>query len=469
MAISDVGSRKFPPGRWFIPAGVILYWICHIVFYPGYYSIQDERVYLARAHEISRGVFFPAETARSDAAVSMDKYPAGAALLLSLFLKVHPRAVYLLNPILLTLLTLMLAHILRRCKIPEYFALLALFHPVMLIFSRTVMSDPPAAFFFLLAVLLLFYHKKALFFGALALGFTLSLRVALAPASSLVFLIALWRFKKERLAFFLLLAGFLLGVAPFMLYLRQTDLFAPAAYASDIKNVSAFLFFPRFLHNFLSLNLIYPGMLVIGLIPRYKESVAVKSACVTAVAILSFFVLFTGGEGVMGLALTQRFFLFILAPLLIGYSRFLHQRVFTSPNRFIILFIPLVAGAFVLAPIHQKRLDRNRAFHDVIYQHTTENALLIIDDKSEELAWDPSGARRILNIEIAREPARILAHVEKAQSRGADVFVILLDRDPGKKRTPGHGAPFTFILNHFKAEEVAAHENEWQLKILKLP
>ena len=444
-----------------LPAGIILYWGCYGIFYPHFYSTQDERVYLAKAHAVSQGNLFPENLDRSS--LWMERYPSGQALLLSAFLQVGYSSVYLLNPTFLTLLVLILAALLEKNGVPRYFALLALFHPAFLLFSRTLLSDIPAAFFFLLALWLLLSLRQAYFFGAFALGFTVSLRVAMLPFASLCLLYVLWKLSTIRNAG-QILGGFALGALPFFFYLYQSN-FLSSYVASDVPQISLGNFFPHLAIYFLGLNTIYPLMFILGIIPRYREAFFFKTICLAALLFFPFFMLADPGDKTLLtlLILCQRFFLFIMGPLLIGYSLFLSRKLITNEQRFLPLILLLAVGAFGGSFLHQRMLDQNKSIHDAIYAYTPPGSILIVDDSAQELILNMFGERIIVETG-EREPFQAERRALQEIFHEIDSFrsdaIFLIDWDRGDQTQWNAGKA---ILERYQSEEIVNQSNEGRI------
>lgn len=451
-----------PVKPYLLPAGIILYWICYGTFYPEFYSIQDERAYLAKAHSLSQGYVFP-ENAENEASW-IDRYPPGQALLLSGLLKIGYHSIYLLNPVFLTLIAFILAALLEENGVPRYFAVLALFHPAMLLFSRTLMSDIPAAFFFLLAVWLLLYRHNTLFLGAFALGFTVSLRVAMTPFAGLGLLYVLWQ-QKESQAGVKILAGFFLGIIPFFYYIYQSSFFS--AYAiSDVPRISLWNFFPHVAIYLLALNVIYPFLFVLGVMPRYKGDLFLKTTCVLALLFFPFFGRHPFDDLITALIIDQRFFLFTISPLLVGYSLFLKRTLITNEIRFLAVLIILVVGSFAASLLHQEALKQNKALNTVIYENTTAGSLLITDDSVEELILDIFGQRKVLNtgerdVEQSKDQALHETFRQINAFGSGKIFLVYLDRG-GERWRDGDS-----ILAHYRSKEVANYRGGWHSGILR--
>jgi len=463
MSVSSFKNHIFP-------TGIVIFWICYGIYYPNFYSIEDERIYLEKAYHISQGSFF-SEDIDNYLDISINKYPPGQPILLSFFLKIGYRYIFLLNPLLLTLLTIILSIILRKNAIPNYFALLILFHPAMFIFSRTIMSDIPAAFFFMLAIWLLLYHKNLHFFGAFALGFTNSLRLAIFPFSGIFLLYVIWQQKNNGRKLCEILFGYFLGIIPFLYYIYQVNIFSPTVYAFDI---GTFISMEGVLSNafiyLLSLNLIYPLMFILGIISRYKKETLLKCICIIALFFFPFFYgyppfyFYPSKDNFISLVLNQRYFLFVISPLFVGYSYFLSRKVITNEKRFLVIFLLMIIGASVISYVHQNVLNQQYDFHEVIHNHTTEDSLLITNEGTTELIQILFGKRRILNTDFIRNPEDILRQVELFQP--GDVFLIYLDRKDGKEFIDRR--LLIAVLEYFQYQEIVHFQKGWDLKIYRI-
>lgn len=444
--------------RLILPAGICFYVLCYGFYYPTFYAIQDEQIYLAKTYRLAEGDWFSPRSAGADPRI--DKYPAGQALLLAPLFKLGYRCVFLLNPVLLILITLTMAAFLKRRGVPGYFSLLTLFHPAMFLFSRTIMSDIPAAFFFLVAVWLLLERQKAPFCGALALGFTISLRVAMVPFAALTLAYALWR-RPARGAVLRLISGFAAGVVPFGYYLQQSLWFS--AYARhDIPNILLAPIVPHGVAYLVSLNVMYPLMFAVGILQPFPGGRFLKVLSVLAVLVFPVLTTYEGRDLLVVLVFSQRLFLFTIGPLLIGYSLFLSRRLITDERRFALVVSVLALGAVALSAGHQNAVKRHYAFHREIYRHTTDGSMVITDDRSVKLIQEAFGKKRTsLNTEIIRTAAEMFAQIDAFS--GGDVFLIDIAREPEDRWPQGDA-----ILARYETREVTRYDNEWAMRIFKV-
>jgi hypothetical protein len=411
-----------------LPVGIVFFWICYWIYYPNFYAYQDEQIYLEKAHQLSQGVFSRGKTSDS-LHVNIDRYPPGQSILLAILLKFGYKYIFLLNPFLLSLTTLILARIMRRYSIPNYFALLILFHPTMFLLSRTIMSDIPSAFFFLLSVWILFFRKGMHFVGAAALGYCVSLRLAMIPFSGLCIVYALFQQRINTRHVLQILAGFFLGIIPFLIYTYQVNIFSPTAYGNELTSMGDVI--PHAAAYFISLNIIYPLMFILGIFPRYEKGWMLKGICVMAFVFFPFFTLFQVPDPLIELVIIQRYLIFIIGFLLIGYSLFLSKKIITNEIRFSFIFILMIVGAFFISSMHQPYLNRHYTFHKVIYDHTTEGSLIIVDDRNSELIQVALGDRKIINTELVQNNEEIFRLIELFLP--GDVYLIYLDRRDEEK------------------------------------
>ena len=438
-----------------LPIGIAVYALLFLAFYPPFYASQDERTYLAKAFSLSQGELFHSVPPPGE--MWIDKYPPGQALLLAAALKFGDWAIALVNPIALILATLILADLLRKRSVPEHFALLLLFHPAMFLFSRTIMADVTSAFAFLLSFWLLLERRRSWLLGGLALGFTVSLRVAMLPFAALGLVWVLWR-EREPAVLWRVASGFALGLIPFVYYLQQSQLLS--GYAHDVQSMSASNIVPHSALYFVSLNIVYPAMFLIGLTQRYRKETFLKITCLLA---LMFFPIFTRhpGEELKLLVLVQRYFLFIIGPLLIGYSLFLKQRIIVDTRRFLTLGTLLVAAAIAVSVAHQDLLNRNAGFHQTIYEHTADEALLITDDRTVELIQDAAGRRLTLNAELVGSVEDIVRQIDASGSR--DVFLIYMRRERDEQWAMGDA-----ILERYEWVQTVSRTDKWHLQLFQL-
>ena len=132
--------------RLLLVAGV-LYTILAVFFWPSIHTTMDESAYLVAAYALRHGTFYP-DMAGVSAVMSypigghiVTQYPPGMAFLLAGFSLAGWGMVFALNLVVHLLTFWTVIRILRRLSISPVYAILYLFYPTAVIYSRTVMSD----------------------------------------------------------------------------------------------------------------------------------------------------------------------------------------------------------------------------------------------------------------------------------------------------------------------------------------
>ncbi len=204
--------------------GLVVYILGFFVFYPRIPAIVDENAYLTQAllfksgklayDDLSIPVPILSFDQRADGGHIVSKYPPGNALLLLPFTFIHWRATFLLGLLSAVAGTIIFARMMRRV-IPDAltgWALLWLYYPPVLVYSRTIMSDLPASVAVLVAFYLLFFRRSGGFFLA-GLIFGLGCLIRYTNTVLLIpFIIILWLDRKDGRS----LATFVSGVIPWL-------------------------------------------------------------------------------------------------------------------------------------------------------------------------------------------------------------------------------------------------------------
>jgi hypothetical protein len=334
----------------------------------------------------------------------------------------------------------------------------------MVVLSRTIMSDIAGAFFFLLGVWLLVDRGMAFGRGGLALGFAVSVRLALVPSVALVLLYAL-RQRAGNTGRVRLGIGLAIGALPVVYYAVQSMSLPVFAYGRhDVAEASLANALLHVAASVTSLNIVYPLMLILGLIPRYRDHVVLKMVCASAIILLAPFPGDGAGDGGsvprLLLVLSQRYCLFAIGPILIGYCLWLHRRLLTNATRFLPLALLLGAGVVAVNWVHQGQLARNYDFHRAIYRYTTGGSLLIVDDRTVKLIQDLFGERDTLNTEFVTTSEELYRRVE---SHSGKVYLVYLRRQPAASWPQGD-----LILERYVTQEVGRYTDRWELRVFRV-
>ncbi len=327
---------------------LLLFFILQIallfIFYPEFYGIHDEDAYLTTAYSLQHGSFFYEETISSDffekvnnGALSL--YPPGNSLLLIPFTSIHWRFGFLKNILLYIGSFLLFLLILKKLNIDPVFSLFLLFHPTILLYSRTLMSDIPSMFFLLLAVFLLLDKKN------IAAGFSLGFLILLRYPNLIIILgilIALLYKKEYRKA--LLICP---GIAFFFFLLLFYFLYAFGSFLGPTSFGLGF-FHPKYIlyklpYYFVTLNILYPGLLLGTIffgVKNKKLSLFVIPSLIL-ITFYSFYYYIDGGNNIIEkLIKSQRFMIPIIPFLLIPYLDFLQNKKFAK--KVFVFSIPLL-------------------------------------------------------------------------------------------------------------------------------
>jgi len=245
------------------------------IFYPPYYAISDEQAYLSTAYALGKGTLFldNAGLKNTIAAIRtgkhlINKYPIGNSLLLAPFTIINWKLGFLRNYIFFLAGFLLFLKILEHYSIDRKMALLYLLHPSIILYSRTLMSDIPSIFFALLGVYLIL--KKKYYLAGISLGFNLLIRYTnlLIPLGICAGILLEKRFKDVLK----ILPGIFLGLGLLLLYNRVAwgDFIIPfirtggGTFSMKYLGTSG-------LYYLISLNVLYPFMLVITLVQGIKK------------------------------------------------------------------------------------------------------------------------------------------------------------------------------------------------------
>ncbi len=239
---------------WLLVAGIVLYVLTFLALYPRTTAIVDEDAYLTEAFLLrtgrlsyaGSGIPAPHMTVESHGRLS-SKYPPGTSLLLVPFTLFGWRAVFVSGLLLALAGTALFGLILKRLA-PEadpVWALLYLFHPAVVLFSRTVMSDLLAATLVLAAFYCLLRRGGWLLASGFILGLACLVRYSNAIFVPVFLLLALrpagLRSALTLLAGFAPLAGLIAAYnayaygSPFSFPMYLTGHFSPAYFLHNVR------------------------------------------------------------------------------------------------------------------------------------------------------------------------------------------------------------------------------------------
>ncbi|MEJ2354626.1 MAG: hypothetical protein P8Y62_01785 [candidate division WOR-3 bacterium] len=362
------------------------------LFYPDFYGIYDEDLYLTATHAMQNGSFFyeksgvdaPLLGAVEGTKGAVSIYPPGNSVLLLPFTVIHWKLGFLKNILLYIGSFLLFISILRKLKIDPMYSLVFLLHPTIVLFSRTLMSDIPSMFFLLVGVLLLL-DKKNLGAG-FSLGFLLLLRYP-----NVILIIGIFGallYRKEYKKSLRLLPGivfFSFALFGYVMHVYGSILGPFAVDGARSFGFSYFIYnFPYYL---LSLNVLFPGMLLIAIFFGFKNKKSFLFIIPSLLIIIfySFYYYIDGGSNIIEkLVKGQRFMIPVIPLLLIPYLQFFHNRKFMKK-----VFVFVVPLLFIFAcGIHYKHYEfvkKEKILSQTVRENIGDSDVVICNSDTDEL------------------------------------------------------------------------------------
>ncbi len=437
--------------------GFLFYSISYFLFYPLTIGIVDETAYLSTAYALQKGNIYYDRAGLTSVPAMIEigghlisRYGPGNSILLLPFTVIHWRASFLRGYILMGLGYLLSILILSHFHLPAIYSLLFLFHPSLLLYSRTIMSDLPACIFGLFGLYLFIKNRPCPAGLILGLGIAIRYPLLLIPGALGLVLIRQKRIKE----FLKILIGIIIGVVPLLLYhlLFFNSFLGPmtvGAVGFSINN------FPgMFISYLLSLNLFYPFLLIIPFFSKMKERWIFILPAIFFVVFFSFYYFRDTGKN-FGEALVrqQRFMLPVIPLLLIPYAEIL--RNLKAINRLIIVFILFLFSLGVaISYAHQQFLKEEISYQKKLYTFTQDADLIICNKDVFELVNPYIKPLRWLPFEIegrlvslkgykASQKNTILVCLAR-EERIKSLFQELLEQFPGAEEVYKETQPIYF-------------------------
>ena len=473
MRVTSPGPVR-PRGRWLFVAGLALYEVLFAVFYPPTFAIVDEDAYLTQAllfrsgrltYENS-GIPAPHMTVEHGGRLA-SKYPPGNSLLLVPFTLFGWRGVFACGLVLSLLGTWLFLLALRRI-VPgadESWALLYLFYPVSVLFSRTVMSDLPAATAVLAAFVLLVRrrHLPAGLLLGLACLVRYSTAVLVPVFGVLVVFGAARRWKSLGLfALGLVPAGMLAagwnwhcygGPLGFPMYL--TGNFHPGYF---LRNVAFYL--P-------ALFVLYPLMPVAPVLAGRKWR---RHLVLPGLAVLLLYCFASYLPGHLGFPARELVGLRYLLPgivfFVLGYAVVLAR--FEAGHRW--FRFARLAGLVLLAGLaaavhlrHDRLLEEQARYRDLVYEKVPPGALLVCDAEVSELVSFAWGRRDWIHFVEFGVPTPVDGRIA-----GRDTVYAAMMSPPGAEDDSERAMFLSLLARHRERRIVLREEGPRRLEIYRL-
>ncbi|MGB9722055.1 MAG: ArnT family glycosyltransferase [bacterium] len=449
--------------RTIVVIGVILFTFLFFYFYPINIGIVDETAYLSMTYAFQNGKLYYDSAGIESAPASMitnghlvSRYPPGNSILLLPFSVVHWKWIFLRGYILMIIGLIIFILILSHYRLPLYYALLFLFHPSLLLYSRTIMSDLPSTIFSLLG--LLFLMKRRIFLSSILFGLSIAIRypIVLVPASSgLIFL-----YRRQIKALIRLLVGVLIGIVPLLLY----NIICFKTFTGPVKaNIVGFSLAnlpAMFIQFFVSMNILYPLLFITAFKTKIKEK---WFFILPALLFLLFFSLQyfmdTGKNFLETIILGQRYMLPVVPFLLIPYIEVLNQ---IRLNKIVLIFcLGLIVLGACLHNKHEQYLKQQSAYQNKLYQYTQGAETIVCNKDVYELinpfiksikwiSFESEG--KLLQFSISEDNQSVYLACLAREEYVRKIFVDLLNKFPARQEIYSENIPYYFSIWQLKEQ-----------------
>jgi len=421
--------------------GFVLFTILFFLFYPANTGIVDETAYLSMAYTFQNGKLYYDQAGIHSAPASItinhhliSRYPPGNSILLLPFTKLNYKLAFLRGYLLTIIGFISLMIILVHYKLPSYYALLLLFHPSMVLYTRTIMSDLPATVFSLAG--LLFFIKKKYLTSGIIFGISISIRypLLLIPFSILSILLV----KKEFFNALKFLSGVVIGLIPLLIYHISSFNTITGPANANLIGFSLKNFPIMFAQFFLTVNIIYPLLFIISFKTKLNERwYFIFPALIFIIFFSLQYYIDTGKNFFETIIRGQRYMLPIIPFLLIPYSEILNRIKFLQ--KILPLFIiALFFVDIVISHRHQEFLIKQTHYQNKLYEYTKDADMIICNKDIYELInpfiksikWEPFESEgRLININISKGKQKIYLACLVRNENIKNLFYELLDKN----------------------------------------
>ena len=427
---------------------------------------MDESSYLGFAYVLRHGTVFPDAIpatvllAFPVAGHMVSKYPLGMPFLLGLTSLAGGWTFALGTNLFIHLATFVVTvKILRNRALSPFWALLFLFHPTAVLYSRTVLSDPASGLLLALGLWQMGKNKGtwAGFWAGIALTFRTGNVIALP-----IFVLAAFEIPGARLKSRLRAA---LGVAacstPGVLLAAYYMLVITRNQMGSNTGSFGLSYFPAMFGGYaVMLMVLYPGLLLAPLFFWWKKrdgfSLSVAGLCYGTLGLYSFwFYRDQGGTVLENLVVGQRYFLEILPAFIVAYAGVLQPIFAPSAARLAAAFparekparVACVCGAFLLCGAagaginarHNKLLKPMAHVRDAILQKTAPHDVIFCNTQVGKLLPPGWGEREVIvpsssrqkNLQAVTTQAQRTKQVKDSAQAANRVFIAYWAR-PGR-------------------------------------
>jgi len=442
--------------------GFVLFTILFFLFYPANTGIVDETAYLSMAYIFQNGKLYYDQAGIYSAPASItinhhliSRYPPGNSILLLPFTKSNYKIAFLRGYLLTIIGFVLFIIILMHYKLPSHYALLLLFHPSIVLYTRTIMSDLPATIFSLAG--LLFLIKKRCLFSGIIFGISIAIRypLLLIPFSILSVLLV----KKEFSNALKFLIGLVIGLIPLLIYhISSFNTITGPANANfigfSLKN------FPiMFAQFFLSINILYPFLFIISFKTKLNEKwYFILPALIFLIFFSLQYYIDTGKNFFETIIRGQRYMLPIIPFLLIPYSEIL-KRIKFMQKILPLFIIALFFVDIVISHRHQEFLIKQTHYQNKLYEYTKDADMIICNKDIYELLnpfiksipWISfEDQKRPMSIKIPEGASRIYLACKTEDDDVKKLFLELLKEFPMKEINVQENFPYYFSICEIK-------------------
>lgn len=328
--------------------------IPYLLFYPIKYANVDEHDYILNSRNIIEGTLrmdCNKEGYRvSDFCVS--KYNIGTSIFLVPSMLISENLTFFTTFVIFFLSIIIFDKLLQIYGINKIYLYYFAFFPAFIYFTRTVFSEPYSLFLLLLSVYLLaLYSKNSKNIYLVLLGVTLSaltfVRYSLIPVDIIFVLYLLIAFKKKAFITIASALPFVIAFLVFNNYIYGSPLRSGYYYSKEEFSFSLVIFLSVLPKYLVSLNVIYPFMLI----GAFFSKINIKKLILTSTVLLLLYYSLTGlnayvFEGrILDLILGVRFYIPIIPLIMLLYFEVI-QRRFNIPN---VLHLISISGLILVS------------------------------------------------------------------------------------------------------------------------
>jgi 4-amino-4-deoxy-L-arabinose transferase-like glycosyltransferase len=446
--------------KYIIALGFLVFTAAFLAFYPSNYGIVDEAAYLTTSYTFSRGEIYYDQAGLSQVPMmvatatghTISKYPPGNSLLMLPFTVPGWRIVFLRGWFLTGLCLLLFTMLLAFYRIPRMYALLFLFFPPVVLFSRTIMSDLPAMLL-ALAGLYFFVTKRNVWAGVFT-GLGVYVRYPLALLVIAFALVLLARKETKNLLTYCVSAS--LGLVPLLGYHICVfgNILGPAfQYGTDLGFSVQWGTLGGYA---LSLIILYPAMPAAPFLYRGKD----KGLFISAVVIYFLFHAFqsyidTSNNFMQWLVMSQRYMLPIIPFMLVPYAAAL-DRIKIARKLIVPVIAALVFACVFINYQHAQFLKVQDRYQRLIYHSVSDRDAMICNKDVFELVnpyikyinWIPfEKQRKLIDVGVLSEDkSKIYIACLARDAQIAGLFRETLERFPFKTEIYTENSPCFFSI-----------------------